>query len=489
MELRNREKTKIVAAAKAGMDEKTARKYVRLGKLPSQVKKPHTWRNRPDPFADIWDEAKGLLNNNAGLEAKSLFNYFQRRDPGKFSDGQLRTFQRRVKRWRALEGPAREVFFPQIHFPGVLCESDFTCMNSLGITIRGFPFGHLIYHFVLTYSNWETGTICFSESFESLSAGFQNALWELGGVPRRHRTDRLSAAVHKDCNPEEFTQRYQDLLKHYGIKGEKIRGGEAHENGDVEQRHHRFKNALDQALMLRGSRDFKSREAYETFLRKLYSQLNAGRKDRFQEELRVLRRIPARRLDDFRWLEARVNPSSTIRVAKNTYSLHSRLIGEVVRVKLYAEYFEVHYAQKKIDRIPRLRGEGQHYIQYRHIIDSLVRKPGAFENYRYKADLFPTVRFRMVYDYLCAKRPARANKEYLAILYLAATVSESEVDKSLHMLFENEEVITAATVKEHMGSTNDPAIHRDVHIDPVNPGHYDVLLGTSLRREMAHVQQ
>jgi hypothetical protein len=471
------------------MDEKTARKYIRLGQLPSQVKKPRTWKNREDPFADIWDKAKGLLGNNSGLEAKSLFEYFQRIEPGKFPDGQLRTFQRRVKRWRALEGPAREVFFPQQHFPGVLCESDFTWMKSLGITIGNLPFDHLIYHFVLTYSNWETGTLCFSESFESMSAGFQNALWELGGIPKRHRTDRLSAAVHKDCNPEEFTQRYRGLLHHYGITGEKIRAGKAHENGDIEQRHHRFKKALNQALMLRGSRDFESREAYETFLRKLFTQLNAGRKERFEEEVRVLRRLPVRRLDDFRWLEARVSPSSTIQVAKNTYSLHSRLKGETVRVKLYAEHFEVYYAQKKIDWIPRLRGERNHHIQYRHIIDSLVCKPGAFKNYRYKEDLFPTIRFRMAYDYLCETRPARANKEYVEILYLAAMISESGVDKALHMLIEKEEVITAEAVNNHLDSSDDLAIHRDVHIDPVNPGDYDVLLDNSLGREMTHGQQ
>jgi len=489
MELINKEKTFAISAAKAGMDENTARKYLRHKKLPSQMKKSHTWQTRIDHFSAIWDEAKSLLANNSGLEAKSLFEYFQRIDPGKFSDGQLRTFQRRVKSWRALEGPAREVFFPQQHFPGVLCESDFTWMKSLGVTIRKLPFDHMIYHFVLTYSNWETGTLCFSESFESMSAGLQNALWELGGVPKRHRTDRLSAAVHKDCNPEEFTQRYQGVLRHYGITGEKIRAGEAHENGDIEQRHHRYKKALDQALMLRGSRDFESREAYEAFLRKLYTQLNAGRKERFEEEVRVLRRLPVRRLDDFRRLEARVSPSSTIQVAKNTYSLHSRLKGETVRVKLYAEHFEVYYAQKKIDRIPRLRGERNHYIQYRHIIDSLVRKPGAFENYRYKEDLFPTIRFRMAYDYLCERKPARANKEYVEILYLAAMISESGVDKALHMLIEKEEAITAEAVKNHLDSGDDLTIHRDVHIDPVNPGDYDVLLDNSLGREMTHGQQ
>lgn len=476
MELRNKEKSKSAAAAKAGMDEKTARKYVRLGKLPSQVRKPRTWQTREDPFVEIWGETKEFLDLNPGLEAKSLFEHFQREYPGLFSDGQLRTFQRKVKRWRALEGPGKEVFFPQEHHPGDISESDFTCMNSLGITIQGAHFDHLIYHFVLTYSNWESGTICFSESFESLSEGLQNALWELGGVPRRHRTDRLSAAVHKECNPEEFTARYQALLRHYGQEGIKTRGGEAHEKGDVEQRHHRFKRALDQALMLRGSRDFSSREEYAAFLQKVFSQLNAGRKERLAKEIKVLRRLPHRRLDDFRWLEVRVGPASTIRVADNTYSVCSRLIKEKVRVKLYAEYFDVYYSQRKIERIPRLRGKGQHRIQYRHIIDWLVRKPGAFENYRYKEDLFPTTRFRMVYDELRKTHPARADKEYLKILYLAARETESGVDEALRLLFEKQKPVSIEAIKEILNSNHKLAPPREVKITEVDLGHYDQLL-------------
>lgn len=486
MELRNKEKTLSTAASKAGMAENTARKYCRLGLLPSQLEEPHTWRTRKDPFDEVWSKAQEYLGLNYGLEAKSLFEHFQRESPGQFSDGQLRTFQRRVKIWRALEGPAQEVYFPQLHYPGDLCESDFTCMNSLGVTIGGQPFEHLIYHFVLTYSNWETGSICFSESFESLSEGLQNALWELGGIPKRHRTDRLSAAVHQDCNPEEFTQRYQAVLRHYSITGEKIRSGEAHENGDIEQRHHRFKRALDQALMLRGSRDFESRKVYTSFLYNLFAQLNLGRKERFEEEIKLLRHLPERRLDDFRWLEARVGPSSTANVAKNVYSLHSRLIGESVRVKLYAEYFEVFYGQKKIDRIPRLRGERRHFIQYRHIIDSLVRKPGAFENYRYKEDLFPTIRFRMAYDYLCEKSPAQANKQYLKILHLAATESESGVDEALRTLFERELPITLEAVKKLMESDNEITPPQQVNIDDVDLGQYDQLLQNS---EVAYGQQ
>jgi hypothetical protein len=476
MELKNKANTLASAASKAGMDENTARKYLRLGKLPSQVKPPHVWRTREDPFAEIWSEAKEFLVLNQGLEAKSLFEHFQREHPGIFSDGQLRTFQRKVKRWRALEGPGQEVFFPQEHHPGDISESDFTCMNSLGVTIQGASFDHLIYHFVLTYSNWEAGTICFSESFESLSEGLQNALWELGGVPRRHRTDRLSAAVHKECNPEEFTTRYQALLRHYSQEGIKTRAGAAHEKGDVEQRHHRFKRTLDQALMLRGSRDFTSREEYAAFLRKLFSQLNAGRKDRLSEELKVLRRLPQRRLDDFRWLEARVGPASTIRVADNTYSVSSRLIKEKVRVKLYAEYFEIYYGQKKVERIPRLRGKKQHRIQYRHIIDWLVRKPGAFENYRYKEDLFPTTRFRMAYDELRKTHPAHANKEYLKILHLAARETESGADEALRLLFEKQRPVRLESIKEIIASNHKLTPPREVKISAVDLGDYDQLL-------------
>jgi hypothetical protein len=209
------EKTQAVAAAKSGMDEKTARKYVKAGKLPSELKKGRTWKTRPDPFVDIWEEVRENLSANPGLEAKTLFDDLQNRFPDKFSDGQLRTLQRHIKYWRALEGPSQEIYFPQLHRPGELAQSDYTHMGKLGITIASQPFDHLLYHFVLTYSNWETGNICFSESFESLSEGIQTALWELGGVPHSHQTDRLTAAVQKSLHPDEFTQRYQALLKEY----------------------------------------------------------------------------------------------------------------------------------------------------------------------------------------------------------------------------------------------------------------------------------
>jgi len=349
------EKTLSLAASKSGMDEKTARKYNKSKKLPSQMKEEHPWRTRKDSFEEAWQEVCDYLQTNPGLEGKTLFDYLQRKYPGKFSDGQLRTLQRKIKTWRALEGPGKEVFFPQEHLPGKLCQSDFTDMAQLGITIEGKPFSHLIYHFVLSYSNWETGTLCFSESYESLSAGLQNALWELGEVPMAHRTDCLSAAVHKVGHPDEFTRHYSALLRHYGLQAQKIQTGSPHENGDVEQSHNRFKKAVAQASMLRGSRDFSTRQEYEVFLRHLLTQLNWGRKERLKEEFRYLKPLPSHRLEDCKRQRARVSKSSTIRIQNNVYSVHSRLIGEWVEVRIYADSLEVWYAQRLIEKIPRLQ--------------------------------------------------------------------------------------------------------------------------------------
>jgi transposase len=470
------EATLAVAAAKAGMDEKTARRYLQLGQLPSECKVPRTWRTRSDPFAEVWEEVLGFLEGNAGLQSLTLFDYLQRQYPGRFEEGQLRTLQRRVKHWRAVAGPAREVYFAQVHRPGELSQSDFTHMSPLGVTIAGRPFDHLVYHFVLTYSNWETGTICFSESFESLSEGLQNALWELGGVPGAHRTDRLSSAVHQMPSAEEFTRRYRGLLAHYQVEPRTIQTGKANENGDVEQSHHRFKVAVDQALMLRGSRDFAARDEYAGFLAEVMRQRNSGRRRRFEEELGVLRRLPLRRVDTSRRLRVRVGPSSTIRVVHNVYSVHSRLIGEQVDVQLRSEELEIWYGQRRVDQFPRLRGEGKHRIDYRHVIDWLVRKPGAFENYRYREDLFPSSCFRMAYDALQEQQPARAAREYIGILALAASESEERVGKALRLLIAGGGPVTVDAVEEHL-SSDAGAPMTEVHIEPVDLRCYDRLLG------------
>jgi hypothetical protein len=465
-----------VAAAKSGMDSKTARKYLGDRRLPSEMRQKHTWRTRPDPFADTWEEIRQLLSAEPDLEPKTLFEHLQRTYPGRFQDGQVRTLRRRIKYWRATEGPPREVFFAQEHRPGELCQSDFTHCRELDVTINGQAFPHLIYHFVLTYSNWETGSICYSETFESLSEGLQNALWELGGVPLEHRTDRLSAAVNNLVDTREFTRAYEALLRHYRINGQKTQAGQANENGDVEQRHYRFKQAVDQALMLRGSRDFISVAAYQVFLQKLFKRLNAGRQDRYVEEVSKLQSLPEHRLDTTRRERVRVSPGSLVTVHRNYYSVHSRLIGEMVEARVLPDTVEIWYADRKMEELPRLRGRGKHRVEYRHIIDWLVRKPGAFEHYRYREDLFPTSWFRLAYDALREEHgPKRGAKEYLEILALAAKRGESVVEETIRVLLGRRDPLNAASVAE-LTEQGAPPLLTTIEVEPVSLAVFDELL-------------
>lgn len=341
MKLIHTESSFAVAADKAGMSEPTARKYVRLGRLPSQAKLPRPYRTRPDLFKDVWPEVEHFLINDPDLEAVTLFDYLFRKFEGRFSASQLRTLQRRIKIWRAVQGPKQEVFFPQLHKPGRLSQSDFTHMGDLGVCISGLPFDHLFYHFTLTYSNWESGQVCFSESFEALCAGLQNALWELGAVPQLHRTDSLSAAVNHIGNPEEFTARYKGLMDHYHLRASHTNPGCPNENGDVEQSHHRFKRAVAQELILRGSTNFSSRLDYDSFLGKLLSRRNSSRCERLREEMAVMRSVPPLRLEDYTSEQVRVSRNSTISVRSNIYSVPSQLISEKVEARVYAEYIEV----------------------------------------------------------------------------------------------------------------------------------------------------
>jgi hypothetical protein len=474
------EKNQELAAAKAGMDRKTARDYLGDPRLPSERKEDRSWRTRSDPFTEVWERIREQIAANPGLEARTLFEALQRQHPGKFADGQLRTLQRRLKHWRATAGPEREVFFGQQHVAGRLGQSDFTRMGELNITIGGQSFPHLLYHFVLTYSNWEDVSLCYSESFESLSDGLQNALWELGGAPLDHRTDRMSLAVNNASDEREFTTRYEGLLRHYKMTGQKIQAGKANENGDVEQRHYRLKRAVDQSLLLRDGRDFPSVDEYKKFVRGLVVQLNAGRRERLRHEMQYLSPLPTGRLESMKRERVKVDSGSLIYVDRNVYSVHSRLIGEKVEARLGAEIVEVWYAGRKVEDLARLRGRGKHRVDYRHIIDWLVRKPGAFENYRYRAELFPTSRFRMAWDALRETSPLRANKRYLEILELAAKEGEVRVDEALRCLLEmgepGEGKLNAEAVQALLLAGDMPVPVTSIDIAEVSLSSFDELL-------------
>ena len=268
------------------------------------------------------------------------------------------------------------------------------------------------------------------------------------------------------------------MLAHYGLTPQAIQARKAHENGDAEQSHNRFKQAIDQALMLRGHRDFVDRAAYERFLRAIFAQRNSGRTERFAEERPRLNDLPARRIDAWHRRRVRVTQGSTIRIVTNTYSVPSRLIGEQVDVHVMAEYLEVWLGPALVERVPRLRGRHKHSINYRHVIDWLVRKPGAFAAYRYRDALFPTSRFRRVYDALLEHGPTRAAKDYLRVLELAAKESEAGVDAVLGRLLEWNMPITPTVVEEHL--RHDLGLPRamEVIVSMVDLSTYDLFLET-----------
>lgn len=434
-------KTLELNSAKSGMSEKTARKYRDLGILPSECKKDHFWKTRKDPFEDEWAEIELFLKNNKNIEAKTIFEFLQKKYPNKYQEGQIRTLQRKIKKWKIKKGPKKKIFFTQKHKPGVLGQLDFTSMNKIGVTIQHQKFEHLLCHFILTFSNWEFAKICFSENYESLSDGLQSALFNLGKAPKEVQTDRLSSAVKNSSNKKEFTDRYSALLRYYKIKGRKTQPYSPHENGDIEQSHYRLKKTIEQALILRNNKNFDSIEEYKAFLKKLIKHRNLSRQKKVQEEMQSMLDLPIESFKDFKKINITVGKSSTIRVSQNTYSVSSRLIGEKIDVHIHSNKLELFYGQQKLDSIPRIIGKNKHKINYHHIIHSLVKKPGAFENYRYKTDLFPNSFFRMAYDSL-------GEKKYLLLLLFAHEEGEDKVTEALKFLVQKEKEIELISIKE-----------------------------------------
>ena len=476
--LLNTGKSLATAARMAEMDKKTARQYRDDDRLPSQRKSQRNYRTRIDPFADVWDEVQRRLEGEPKLQAKTLFGWLQGRYPGRFPDSTRRTFERRVLLWRSTLGPNKTVMFPQLHHPGQIAASDFTVMNELRVTITGARFEHTLFHCVLTYSNVESVSLCFSESFEALSEGIQKAFWEFGGVTKRHRTDSLSAAVNNHSSRKLLTGRYAALMDHYGSTPEQTNARCANENGDVESSNGHLKNVIDQALLLRASRDFASREEYMNFVEDVIARRNEERRERFTVEQQHLSQLPDSKLDtDDIVMDILVHSSSTIQVRKNTYSVPSRLIGQKVDAKVSAEWISVTHHGTAVQRMPRLIGVGGSAINYRHVIDSLVRKPGAFENYKYQQDMFPTSHFRIAYDMLCdAHAPKVAVRRYLEILALAAHESQDAVQDALRIQIQKGDGIDVNLVEQWVVATTEIRPATDVDIEPPSLSDYDSLL-------------
>jgi transposase InsO family protein len=418
----------------ADVSRPTAHKYLKAGKPPQEMQAKHGWRTRKDPLAEIWPLAEPFLKASPELEAKALFEHLQRQAPGQLADHHLRTFQRRVKQWRLHHGPDKEVFFPQDWEPGRAMQLDWTHATELGITIADTPYPHLLCHVVLPYSNWEWATRCQSESLLSLRHGLQEALHRLGKAPRELRVDNSSAATHRIGGEASraFNAEFASICAHYGLEPKTIHIDCPNENGDVESGNGHLKRRLKQYLLLRGSRDFSTEGAYEEFLEEILQRGNAGRQARVAEELAVMKALPPTRLSEYDEVHCTVSSASIIRVKKVGYSVPARLIGTEVKVEVYEQELKIYSGRELLLKLPRHCGDRGVRLDYRHIVDHLLRKPGAFERYRYREELYPSVTFREAYDRLVKEQgPRRGAVEYLRLLKLASEVGQGNVELML----------------------------------------------------------
>jgi len=469
-------KTQEAAAAAAGMSERSARKWEQ-GPLPSEAGQPRWWRTRPDPYAEVWepDVVPLLLADRKGeLQVKTIFEELEARYPGRFKPGQRRTLERRVRDWRAVSGPEKEVFFAQEHPPGREGVFDFTRTTKLEVRIAGELLVHLLFVFKLSCSGWTWTQVAFGETYEAMVEGLQGALWALCGVPEIVRHDNLSAATHelKRSAGRSLTRRFKGVLDHYRLESTRIRPGEAHENGVAEKGNDLVKQALTQALVLRDSRDFASVAQYQAFVNEVIERaINRPLAAALAEEKPCLQALPSARVPSYTTSRPKVRRWSTVRLGNRAYSVPSRLIGHQVEVRQYANHLEVYYRGRRVETMPRLRGDQVVRIDYRHVIWSLVRKPGAFARYCFREELFPSLVFRRAYDALRTWRGERADVEYVRILHLAASTFEADVEQALSLLLEAGERFDYVAVQEL--AKPEPVTVPTVHIPEPDLSVYD----------------
>lgn len=424
-----REGNLSMSAMKAGMDRKTARKYVQAGAVGLGEPGPRSWRTRADPLDAVWPRAEEYLRAAPELEAKALFERLLLTEAVAPQAGQLRTFQRRVRQWRLAHGVEPEVIFAQEHRPGEVMQVDWTHAQELEVSIAGQPLDHLLCHAVLPYSNWQWATRCQSESLLSVRHGLQAALHRLGKVPGQLQIDNSSAATHQISvgGKRAFNAEFLSLVAHYGLEPRTIGIGCPNQNGDVESHNGHLKRRLTQHLLLRGYRDFASEADYDQFLAGVLVQANGRRQEKVAEELLVMRALPPTRLSEYDEVDCRVSSHSTIRVKQVTYSVPARFIGRRLRARVTEQRVDVYHGAELVAELTRSPGR-RAVIDYRHVIQALLRKPGAFARYRHREELFPDATYRAAHDKLVRDHGQRPGElEYLRLLKLTAELGVSAV--------------------------------------------------------------
>jgi hypothetical protein len=318
--------------------------------------------------------------------------------------------------------------------------SDFTDMTDIGVTVAGTPLAHRLYHFRLAFSGFEHADVVLGgESFVALAAGMQDALWALGGAPREHRSDSLSAAFHNLSAEveEDWTARYAGLCAHYGMAASRNNRGLAHENGTIESAHGHLKRAVEDALLLRGSHDFDTIADYRRFVDELVGRRNARNRRRIDAERAVLRPLPPRRAEDGEEAMVTVTSSGGFMLRRVFYTVPSRLIGHRLRVRIHDDRLEVFLGASHLMTLPRGRGYGDrrraHVVDYRHVIHALRAKPMALPGLVYRDQLFPRDAYRRLYDAAMAALPEKAACRLVVEALALAHERGCEADLAAHI--------------------------------------------------------
>jgi transposase InsO family protein len=471
-----------VAAARAGFSTATAYRLEQHQRLPSQKKEPRE-RRRPDPLAAIFDsEIVPLLKSAPGVRPVAVLEEMLRRHP-ELSRTVRRTLERRIRAWRALHGEEREVVFRQVHEPGRLGLSDFTDMHALGVTVGGIVLDHRLYHFRLACSGFEHAHVILGgESYVALAEGLQNALWAVGGAPREHRSDSLSAAfrnLDRDAR-DDLTSRYEALCAHYGMQPTRNNRGVAHENGAIESPHGHLKNAIRDALLLRASADFTDLVAYRRFVDEIVSRQNARNRKRIEAERPFLQALPELRTSDYEETLVYVTSTGGFTLRKVFYTVPSRLVGHRLRVRLYDDRLELFLGGTALMTLRRGRpganGKHGHVIDYRHVIHALRRKPMALLNLVYRDQLFPRDVYRVTFDRLCEQLPPRtACKTMVELLTLAhERACEAQLAQVLEQLIDDDQLPDLEALRSRFAP--DPASLPLVHVQMASLSDYEALL-------------
>ena len=474
--------TMAVAAAKAGFSTATGYRIENDPRLPSQKKAPRG-RRRPDPLEGVWErEILPMIEAAPDLRPVAIFEELLRRHP-EMAPGVRRTLERRIRQWRALNGPERDVIFRQEHVPGRLGLSDFTDMGELSVTVAGEPLEHRLYHFRLPFSGFEHAHVILGgESFVALAEGLQNALWALGGAPQQHRTDSLSAAFRNLTRQarEDLTQRYEALIAHYGMEPTRNNPGVAHENGAIESAHGHLKKAVADALLLRGSREFSDLATYRRFIDETVGRRNARNRKRIESERAALKKLPERRSTDYEEAIVQVTSSGGFDLRRVFYTVPSRLVGHRLRVRIFDDRLECFLGGTPIltlrrGRPPQAKGRRGHVVDYRHVIHALRKKPMALLNLVYREQLFPRRAYARAFEALLAregeKRACRITVELLALAHDRAC--EAELAEAIEAVLDAGELPDPAQLRDRFKP--DAAAIPDVTVELAPLSAYDEL--------------